>query len=214
MGVYGSNLLDQIAAENAVAEQRVQSIVKPAEARFKDKLDALWGKGVPHQLYNIVVELKFSMRSWAYLETNGIHDIIDKTDPESAYQRVVLFAMASTLHDDRVDWPNLFRNGYRIDEKFQEDCMKAWELSQPLAPTCPPDDISSRVMSNKPKPPGFGIDYMGMLVSLGEMFGWSKEEFWEMSPREIGLILDERNWNTHFQNEIEKEHVKKSSRGR
>lgn len=200
--MYRADLLEKIAQENATAKERISAIKQPSEDRFKSKLDALWGKGVAFQLLNIVVELKFTMKSWAFLETNDIQN----AEPE---RKVLLFAMASTLHDERVDWIKLLQNGYQIDEEFQKACMEAWELSQPIEPTCPPDKISQRVFSKKPKPGGFGIDYMSMLVTLGKNFGWTKEEFWSMSPREIGLILDEYNWDTHYQNQIEKEHMKR-----
>lgn len=205
--MYGANLLDKIAQENAEAEQRVATVQKPVEDRFKNKLDALWGKGVQHEILGYTTELKFSMRSWAFLETNGIHDADD-------YNRVMLFAMASTMHDNKINWAELVRHGYVIDEAFQRACIEAWEMSQPLPPTCPPDKISQRILSGKPKPGGFGLDYMGMLVTLGKQFGWTKEEFWSMSPREIGLILDEYNWDVHYQNQIEKAQMKQHSKGK
>lgn len=200
--MYGEDLLAKIALENEKAEERVKAIKQPDDDRFKSKLDALWGKGVTYNLLNATVELKFSMRSWAFLETNDIQN----AEP---YDKVLLFAMASTLHDDRIKWVDLLRNGFQIDEEFQKACMQAWEMSQPLPPTCPPDPISAKILSQKPRPGGFGIDYMSMLVTLGKQFGWTKEEFWSMSPREIGLILDEYNWDTHYQNLIEKEQMKR-----
>ena len=206
---YRADLLDKIAQENVEAEQRIQTIQQPVKDRFADKLNALWGKGVPFQLLNIKVELKFTMRSWAFLETEGIHEL-KENDEYDAKKKVLLFAIASTLHDNRVDWAKLIQNGYIIDVDFQKACLEAWEISKPVPPTCPPDEISTRIMSKKPTPDGFGIDYMGMLVSLGKQFGWTKEEFWAMSPREIGLILDEYNWDVHYQNLIEKEYMKKN----
>lgn len=205
--VYRADLLDKIAQENATAEQRVASIQRPDEERFQQKLDALWGKGVPYSILGYNFELKFSMRSWAFLETNNILE----AEP---YEKVMLFAIASTMHDSNVNWAELSKNGYQIDEDFQRACMEAWEMSQPLAPTCPPDKISHSIMSKKPKPGGFGLDYMGMLVTLGKQFGWTKDEFWSMSPREIGLILDEYNWDVHYQNLVEKAHMKQSSKKR
>lgn len=204
---YRADLWERIDQENAEAEQRVASIRRPDEERFKNKLDALWGKGVPINILGYQTELKFSMRSWAFLETN---DILE-AGPED---RVVLFAMASTLHDDKVNWRKLFQNGYQIDAEFQELCMEAWELSKPLKPTCPPDPISHNILKQKPEPGGFGLDYMSMLVTLGKQFGWTKDEFWSMSPREVSLILDEYNWDVHYQNLIEKAHMKQSSRKR
>ena len=204
---YREDLLDRIAQENLEAEERVANLTRPDEERFKNKLDALWGKGVPCNILGYNTELKFSMRSWAFLETNNILEV----EPQD---KVVLFAMASTLHDSRVKWVELFQNGYQIDQEFQEACMEAWQQSHPLPPTCPPDPISSKILSQKPKPGGFGIDYMSMLVTLGKQFGWTKEEFWSMSPREVGLILDEYNWDVHYQNLIEKAHMKKNSRKR
>ncbi|MFA5448827.1 MAG: hypothetical protein WC292_00075 [Clostridia bacterium] len=202
---YNEDLLKKIAQENETAQERINAIKKPNEDRFRSKLDALWGKGVPYQMFNITVELKFSMRSWAFLETNNIED-------ETPENQVMLFAMASTLHDDRVDWAEFRRNGFQFDKEFQEACMKAFEMSHPMKPTAPPDPISARVLSQKPRPGGFGIDYMSMLVTLGKQFGWTKEEFWAMSPREIGLILDEYNWDVHYQNIVEKEHMKRGKR--
>ena len=207
--VYRADLLDKIAEENATAEQRIQAIQAPERDRFADKLSALWGKGVPFQIYNLTVELKFTMRSWAFLETEGIHEL-KQDNIDDAKKIVLLYAIASTLHDDRIDWIKLLQNGYIIDTDFQEACMKAWNMSKPVPSTCPPDEISTRIMNRKPRPDGFGTDYMGMLVSLGKLFGWTKEEFWSMSPREIGLILDEYNWDVHYQNLIEKEHMKQS----
>lgn len=203
--VYRADLLDKIAQENATAEERIASLRQPDNDRFKSKLDALWGKGVPCNILGYNAELKFSMRSWAFLETNNIME----AEP---YEKVVLFAMASTLHDRKINWGELFQNGYQIDGAFQIACMKAWEESKPLPPTCPPDEVSLNILSRKPKPGGFGIDYMGMLVTLGKQFGWTKDEFWEMSPREIALILDEYNWDVHYQNLIEKAYMKKNSR--
>ncbi len=200
---YNEDLLKKIAQENEAAQERIDAIKKPDEDRFKSKLDALWGKGVPYSIFNMTVELKFSMRSWAFLETNEIEN-------ETPENQVLLFAMASTLHDERVSWPELIRNGFQVDEEFQKACMKAFEMSHPMKPTAPPDPISARILNQKPKPGGFGIDYMSMLVTLGKQFGWTKDEFWEMSPREIGLILDEYNWDVHYQNIVEKEHMKRS----
>lgn len=205
MQVYREDLLEKIARENEAAESRVSAIRSPSDDRFKSKLDALWGKGVSYPLYNITVELKFSMRSWAFLETNDIMN----AEPQD---KVLLFAMASTLHDERVKWAELLRNGFQVDADFQKACMEAWEMSQPLPPTCPPDPVSSRILSKRPKPTGFGIDYMSMLVTLGKQFGWTKDEFWAMSPREIGLILDEYNWDVHYQNLIEKEQLKRGGK--
>ena len=205
--VYRADLLDKIAKENEEAEQRVATIRQPDEDRFQSKLDALWGKGVPFEILGYSFEFKFSMRSWAFLETNNIHD----AEPAD---KVLLFAMASTLHDPRIKWNELFQNGYQLDREFQVACMEAWELSKPLPPTCPPDKIGYNILSKRPKPGGFGIDYMSMLITLGKQFGWTKDEFWAMSPREVALILDEYNWDVHYQNLIEKAHIKQSKRGR
>ena len=205
--VYRADLFDKIAQENAEAEQRIASIQRPDEERFQQKLAALWGKGVSYNILGYNVELKFSMRSWAFLEANDIF----QAEP---YEKVLLFAMASTLHDSKINWHELLKNGYQIDESFQAACMEAWQISQPLPPTCPPDKISHDILSKRPKPGGFGIDYMSMLVTLGKQFGWTKDEFWSMSPREVGLILDEYNWDVHYQNLIEKAHMKESKRKR
>ena len=205
--MYREDLLEKIARENETAAERVSALRQPDTDRFRNKLDALWGTGVSFSILGYTVELKFSMRSWAFLETNDIQSA-------DAQTQVMLFAMASTLHDERIKWAELYRNGYQIDEAFQKACMEAWELSKPLPPTCPPDKVSERVMSGKPKPGGFGIDYMSMLVTLGKQFGWTKTEFWAMSPREIGLILDEYNWDVHYQNEVEKAYMKQNKRGK
>ncbi len=209
--MYRADLLDKIAQENETAEQRIEALRQPDEDRFKSKLDAIWGKGVPYDILGYTVELKYTIKSWAFLETNGIQNTVESiNDPE----KVLLFIMASTLHDSNVDWNKLLQNGFRIDETFQKACIEAWRMSQPLPPTCPPDEISQKILSSKPKPGGFGLDYMGMLVSLGKQFGWTKDEFWAMSPREIGLILDEYNWDVHYQNLIEKAYMKQNSKGK
>lgn len=199
--MYSEDLLEKIAQENATAEERIQAVKKPEDDRFKEKVDALLGRGVPFNLLGYTVELKFTMKSFAFLETHDIHKAGD-------YDKVMLFAVASTLHDDKVNWRELIRNGYTPDEAFQKACMEAWELSHPLAATCPPDKISQRITSGKPKPSGFGLDYTSMLVTLGKNFGWTEAQFWTMSPRAIGFILDEYNWDVHYQNLIEKAHMK------
>lgn len=199
--MYGADLLEKIAEENETAEERINTVKQPETERFKNKVDALFKKGVQFNLLGYNVELKFTMRSWAFLDTNNVLEADD-------YDKVMLFAMAATLHDDKVDWLKLVRNGYQPDEDFQKACMEAWEMSQPLKSTCPPDKISQRIMSGKPKPSGLGLDYTSMLVTLGKNFGWSEEQFWSMTPRAIGFILDEYNWDIHYQNLIEKEYMK------
>lgn len=193
---------EQEIARKALAEKNIED-----QKRFVLEQEALFGKGVPFKLYNLDVELKFTVRALAWLEVNGYHTIEDQVEQGR------MLAAASTFHDERIDWNKLFNNGYQITEEFALAVKEAFELSAPLEPLTPMDERTKMLARNRPKPGGFGIDYAGMLLFVAKHFSWTEEQFWSMTPRAVGIMMDKYNMAEYERAEEEKRQMARRKRG-
>lgn len=193
---------EQEIARKALTEKNIED-----QKRFVLEQEALFGKGVPFKLYNLDVELKFTVRALAWLEVNGYHTIEDQVEQGR------MLAAASTFHDERIDWNKLFNNGYQITEEFALAVKEAFELSAPLEPLTPMDERTKMLARNRPKPGGFGIDYAGMLLFVAKHFSWTEEQFWSMTPRAVGIMMDKYNMAEYERAEEEKRQMARRKRG-
>lgn len=192
---------EQEIARKALVEKNIEN-----QKRFALEQEALFGKGIPFTLFNLNVELKYTMRAFAWLEVNGYHTL----ESQSAQGRML--AVASTFHDERIDWNKLFSNGYQITEEFALAAKEAFELSAPLDPLTPVDERTKMLARNKPRPGGFGIDYAGMLLFVAKHFSWTEEQFWSMTPRAVGIMMDKYNMAEYERAEEEKRQMLKRKR--
>jgi hypothetical protein len=197
----------QIDKEQAIARKALAEKTKEIHKRFELEHQALFGKGVPFKILNLDVELKFTVRSLAWLEVNGYHTT------ENKIAQGHMLAMASTLHDSRVDWDALVAHGYQITEEFALAVREAFELSAPLEPLTPVDARTKTMAMSKPKPGGFGIDYAGMLLFVARHFGWTEEQFWSMTPRAVAVMMDKYNMAEYERAKEEKYQMNRRKRG-
>lgn len=173
-----------------------------SDKRFIEERKALSRVGVSCKILDIIVELKFTFKSYSWLENNGFHEASQK-------QQGVMFMKAAMLHDNRIDFDKI---EIPQTEELLEALKQAWEQSQPLEPLTPIDEETQKRYRRKSKPPGFELDYAEKQLFIMGTFNRSSEEFWEMTPRELCILLDKYNYQQWEQSEAEKRAIAKNKK--